>query len=578
MRKVFLVIAAMNLFGISLWATNPKGFHDSFNLGSLASWDRIGAPWSIEENLLTNSDDGQNSFLLKKNFECADFIIESGISMLRSHQLSKGGIAFRVSSELQSSQLNGYFAGITPSTNTIFLSKIVNGNETVLAESTIPDKAYGGYLRVKANGSRIRVYFNNEMKIDITDATFSAGRAGLRIFRAHLESGWIVAVENTDPNQEVINGTHWNYHAFNSDLKDVYTQQAKRSEVFGPTDMIVTNFSVLKNFVDKNFGHINKPYEKAAMLYDWVINNLYYDRDAATRPSRRVLSALPLDVFEKRVTNCTGYATLLASFLNIAGIPAILSGGPTDQRRNMNYEGDHIWVEAFIDGRWRLMDPTFDSFNNFKNNQKVDRPNRNQWRYFDVSISDFSEVHRIDRYFLGNDTPTGDLDTQEDIDARQLNTPKGKTEFLLNNLIKNNGAFYWRCASDIWELAPDTRNQIPDNVVFNAIASSSNNKWALTKAGVSKDGNLLVYIQNEASKRYLVLAGDDKIGTYLKLAEPGQQGTALELVVKDNGSLQVLSPLRGVIMRGGNDANARLQRVSTMYDVLMTRFRFVDAE
>ena len=221
MRKVFLVIAAMNLFGISLWATNPKGFHDSFNLGSLASWDRIGAPWSIEENLLTNSDDGQNSFLLKTDFECSNLIIESVLSVLQSHQFSKGGIAFRANQP--NGKISGYFAGITPATDAIFLSKIVDGTETVLAEATIPKEAYSGYLRVKANGSRIRVYFNNEMKIDISDTTFSAGRAGLRIFRAHLESGWIVAVENTDPNQEVINGTHWNYHAFNSDLKDVYT-------------------------------------------------------------------------------------------------------------------------------------------------------------------------------------------------------------------------------------------------------------------------------------------------------------------------------------------------------------------
>lgn len=575
MKKVFLVIAAINFFGFSVWATNPKGFHDSFNQGSLGGWSQTGAPWSIEADLLTVSDDGQNSFLLKTDFECSNLIVESVLSVLQSHQFSKGGIAFRANQ--RNGKISGYFAGITPATDAIFLSKIVDGTETVLAEATISKEAYGGYLRVKANGSQIQVFFNNQKKIDITDATFSTGKAGLRIFRGRLESGWVVAEENSNPTQLSINGNDWNTLAFNSHLKQVYTQQAKRGQTFGPTHMIVTNFSVLKNFVDNNFGHINKPYEKAAMLYDWVINNLYYDRDAATRPSRRVLSALPLDVFDKRVTNCTGYATLLASFLNIAGIPAILSGGPTDQRRNMNYEGDHIWVEAFIDGSWRLMDPTFDSYNNFKNNQKVDKPNRNQWRYFDVSISEFSEVHRIDRYFLGNDAPKGDLDTQEDIAARQLDTPKGKTEYLLKNLVNTNGAFFWRCASDIWELAPDTRNQISDNVVFNAIASSSNNKWTLTKAGVSNDGNLLVYVQNEASQRFLVLAGDDKIGTYLKLAEPGKQGTALELVVKDNGSLQVLSPKRGVIMRGGNDANARLQRVSTMYDVLMTRFRFVDA-
>jgi hypothetical protein len=582
MKINVFIITILSVLCLNVSAQTPKGFHDYFHLENLYTYDHIGAPWSIEKDHLIVLDDGQNSFLLKKDFNCGNLIIETAFDVLMSHEHSRGGVAFRISSGSQSNQLNGYFAGITPKTNTIFLAKIVNGNETILAKSEIEEKAYGGWLRVKANGTRIRVYFNNVLKIDTNDGSFSTGRVGLRVFRARLDAATLVTVENMDAKQEIIKGGDWNYLAFNSDLKKALTLQAQRGETFGPTNMIVTNFSVLKDFVDDKFGHITNTYDRASAIYDWIINNLYYDRDASSRTPVKVLSTFPLDVFEKRVTNCTGYASLFASFLNLSGIPAILAGGPTDQGGNMHYEGDHIWLEAFIDGQWRLMDPTFDSSNDFRAGKKNNRPNNNQWKYFDTSLADFSKVHRINRYFfrtLGSETPLGDLDSDTDIAKRKFDTPKGKTEWTINQVMQNKGTFYWRCAMEEWELAPDTKSNLPGNVVFNEIAASNNNKWKMTKAGVSNEGNLLVYIQHVSSNRNLKLIdGEDRIGTYIHLAEAGQQGTPFELVVKDNGSLQVLSPLRGVIMRAGNEANARLQRVSTRYDVLMTRFHFVIAD
>ena len=93
------------------------------------------------------------------------------------------GLVFRVSSPATGlNSYNGYYVGINAGTDTVLLGKS-NGSWTQLATSTQtinPNVSY--HLKVAANGSNIKIYFNNSGTacIDLNDTSYTSGATGLR--------------------------------------------------------------------------------------------------------------------------------------------------------------------------------------------------------------------------------------------------------------------------------------------------------------------------------------------------------------------------------------------------------------
>lgn len=84
-------------------------------------------------------------------------------------------------------------------------------------------------------------------------------------------------------------------------------------------------------------------YGKARALYLWILENIELD-DASTPFSRNAL-----EVFEQEIGTEEEIGLLYASFLRAIGIPARMTTG-----EGVGHQ--HIWVEVFINGEWRVMD------------------------------------------------------------------------------------------------------------------------------------------------------------------------------------------------------------------------------
>jgi len=111
---------------------------------------------------------------------------------------------------------------------------------------------------------------------------------------------------------------------------------------------------------------IEKPLEKVASVYDYVVNNFSYDYDKAATVKSGYLP--PLDeVLAAKKGICFDYAALMTAMLRSQSIPCKLVVG---------YAGDvyHAWISVwteengwvdgfiFFDGKvWKRMDPTFAS-------------------------------------------------------------------------------------------------------------------------------------------------------------------------------------------------------------------------
>ena len=138
-------------------------------------------------------------------------------------------------------------------------------------------------------------------------------------------------------------------------------------------------------------GGISGDYEKAKAIHEWVCRNISYG-------SGRTIAA---DVLQDRVSVCEGYTNLTVALLRASGIPAKYAHGfalgSTGRKRPevfydiSNTEANHAWTEAFVDGRWIIMDTTWDS--------TTGRYRTGNYKYFDISLREISKSHKYARSF-----------------------------------------------------------------------------------------------------------------------------------------------------------------------------------
>ncbi|NVJ68213.1 MAG: transglutaminase domain-containing protein [Gammaproteobacteria bacterium] len=65
------------------------------------------------------------------------------------------------------------------------------------------------------------------------------------------------------------------------------------------------------------------------------------------------------DILDNRIGDCTEHALLLTEMLNGAGIPARQVSGLIYLGDDKQKFGGHVWVEAYYDGYWHAIDPTW---------------------------------------------------------------------------------------------------------------------------------------------------------------------------------------------------------------------------
>lgn len=151
--------------------------------------------------------------------------------------------------------------------------------------------------------------------------------------------------------------------------------------------------------------------EKLLAIHDWVCANIYYDMDnfsGAVVPMPDDLTDSSLfhyaarGVLKNRRAVCMGYAELTEDLLQAQGIPCITVdgyalgiGSPGEWTESLLAKPEaynHAWNEVWVDGRWLIVDTTWDAGGSYGAGQFRDGPTR--YTYFDPSLEVFSSDHR----------------------------------------------------------------------------------------------------------------------------------------------------------------------------------------
>jgi transglutaminase-like putative cysteine protease len=194
------------------------------------------------------------------------------------------------------------------------------------------------------------------------------------------------------------------------ELKELYLKPTKNCQSDDP---------IIRETATRITANAASEYDKAAAINDWVATNIWYDWDDYYDESYDAdYSAVA--TLGRGAGVCEGYANLTIALLQAVGIPTRkVNGGlvgynsiTSSDRLSFNGEdlysseiifndpgilsifASHAWCEAWVDGRWIIIDTTYNSPNSLKNGQKTS-DKRNVRRCFDISLENLSANHTI---------------------------------------------------------------------------------------------------------------------------------------------------------------------------------------
>lgn len=144
---------------------------------------------------------------------------------------------------------------------------------------------------------------------------------------------------------------------------------------------------------------VSSDYEKLLKINNWVSENIYYDWDGYLSGVYGRNDAYI--TLKSRKAVCQGYAELTDALLKSAGIPSrVVTGHALGVSASGGYWDEvdhsvpnHAWNEAFVDGRWIIIDTTWNSGNKYENGEFI-KGDMN-YRYFDPTLEVFSYDHKI---------------------------------------------------------------------------------------------------------------------------------------------------------------------------------------
>jgi len=162
--------------------------------------------------------------------------------------------------------------------------------------------------------------------------------------------------------------------------------------------------TTIRNLAQEIVQGITNDYDKILAINNWVADNIYYDFDAFRSGNLRGISTDAYGTLKSRRSVCQGYAELTDALLRAAGIPSRIATGFARgySTRGQSWEqinitsSNHAWNEAFVDGRWVVFDPTWNSSNRFEGGTFRSRSINNA--FFDMTIEFLSLTHKTMNY------------------------------------------------------------------------------------------------------------------------------------------------------------------------------------
>ncbi|MBP3361979.1 MAG: transglutaminase domain-containing protein [Clostridia bacterium] len=184
-----------------------------------------------------------------------------------------------------------------------------------------------------------------------------------------------------------------------------YSQKRSVTKALKATDSIQSENKSIKSVAQQLTADCQTEYDKTKAIHDWICTYLHYDNDSLSKSNIAPYSAT--EVLKSRKAVCLGFANLYAALCRSIGIPCSvvtgyalgISSGSSEWTEKIvsGNEENHAWNEVYVDGRWIIVDSTWDTFNSYENGE-MKKGGHISHLYFDANIDFFSANHKIMHY------------------------------------------------------------------------------------------------------------------------------------------------------------------------------------
>lgn len=187
--------------------------------------------------------------------------------------------------------------------------------------------------------------------------------------------------------------------------EQAYSKQKILASALEDTKNVQAENPSIKAIAQRETANCITDYEKALALHDYVCKNLYYDSDMAKKNEIPVESAADVIVSGKGV--CSGFANVYAALCRSVKLPCVVVTGYAigselfemewNEENIVTEIPNHAWNEVYADGRWLIVDTTWDNDNYWANGTANESIGISRL-YFDANLKAFSSNHKILRY------------------------------------------------------------------------------------------------------------------------------------------------------------------------------------
>ena len=250
----------------------------------------------------------------------------------------------------------------------------------------------------------IAVGSDDEFSKNIDIPEISDGTLDLSVYGGNKPYGqfesWVynyIKLSRTDSGWEIAKSPVFDHN------KTMYEKDKSVSEALKHTASIQSNSDSIISIAQQLTQGISDDYSKVLALHDWICSYMYYDVDSLSEQEAPPYYAT--DIVKTRKAVCLGFATLMAALCRSIDIPcnvvsgyALGVGDDTEwtEETVATAEQNHAWNEVYVDGRWVIIDTTWDCANKIENGEMI--KGEVSHLYFDANLQFFSANHKIIEY------------------------------------------------------------------------------------------------------------------------------------------------------------------------------------
>lgn len=152
-------------------------------------------------------------------------------------------------------------------------------------------------------------------------------------------------------------------------------------------DTSVAELEEIRDFVQEKTANLSDEYEKELFIHDYIVSKCkYVDKTGGDYSSA-------YGCLVKGEASCEGYAKAMKYLLDAEGIENYIVVGTTEGEASTESAG-HAWNIAKINGKYYHLDATWD-------NTDDEDGGFISYSYFNVTDSDISVTHKVEKRFLG---------------------------------------------------------------------------------------------------------------------------------------------------------------------------------